>query len=60
MVYADIDSVKDLAKKKPERLHTILSKYNLEQYRVETVPSDTLLGQMINQAKALQVIMKDW
>ncbi len=59
MVHADIDSVQELAKKKPERLHTILTKSNLEQYRVEAVPSASLLEQMISQAKALQVIMKD-
>ena len=59
MVYAGIDSAQDLAKQNPERLHDILAKSNQEQERVETVPSTSKLEPMINQAKALQVVMKD-
>ena len=59
MVYAGIDSVQDLAKQNPERLHNVLATSNEEQNRVRTVPGASSLESMINQAKTLNPVLKD-
>jgi len=59
MVYAGIDSVQDLGQQNAGALYSKLSVTNQEQNRVETIPDESSLDFMINQAKSLKAIMQD-
>ena len=59
MVYAGIDSVQDLAQQNESALYNKLSAANQGQNRVKSLPNESSLGLMINQAKSLKAIMQD-
>jgi hypothetical protein len=59
MVYAGIDSAQDLAQQNAGTLHNSLSSANDQQNRVKTIPDESSLALMIDQAKSLNAIMQD-
>ncbi len=59
MVYAGIDSAQDLGQQSAGALYSKLSTSNQAQNRVKTLPDESSLELMINQAKTLKTIMQD-
>ncbi|QMU62272.1 MAG: DUF4332 domain-containing protein [Gammaproteobacteria bacterium] len=59
IVYSGIDSVQDLGQQNAGALHSKLFTTNQQQNRVKTIPDESSLDLMINQAKSLKVIMQD-
>ncbi len=59
MAYAGIDSVQELSQQSANTLHSKLAASNEAQNRVKTIPDESSLEMMINQAKTLNTIIQD-